>query len=114
LKLPRAGAGAAAVDRPLAEVWLDGSEQALRLVAGQALSRSPLGKAKLPKLLQALDDSEPINRVFALKAVERVRGVRLDPDAYQLTATPAERRRQINHLLEELPAGFESWRPSPR
>jgi predicted CXXCH cytochrome family protein len=103
LTLPEQGPAAAAVDQPLGDVWLSGSEQALRLVAGQAYARSAAGQAKLPALLHALDDTEPINRVFALKAVERIRGRRLDRDAYQLTATPAERRRQIHTLLDEVP-----------
>jgi len=102
LELPTEGSVAADVDRPLGEVWLRGSEQALRLVAGQAYARSSAGKSNLPELLNALDDSEPINRVFAQKAVERLRGRKLQPDEYRLTAAPQERRLQIDQLLQRV------------
>jgi predicted CXXCH cytochrome family protein len=102
LTLPNEGPAADVIDRPLGEVWLKGTNPALRLVAGQAYARSPSGKAKLPDLLRALNDAEPINRVFALKAVERACSRKLDAGAYELTAPPAERARQIGQLLEEI------------
>jgi Cytochrome c552 len=102
---PPAGEAAAALETPMGDYWLRGKETPLRLVAGQSFARSPLGKAKLPELLRGLDDPEPINRVFALKAVERIRGRKLDPAAYELTAPPAVRRRQIAELLAGLSAG---------
>jgi predicted CXXCH cytochrome family protein len=102
LSLPESGPAAAAVDRPLGEVWLESPAAALRLVAGQAYARLPSGKARLPELLRALNDPEPINRVFAQKAVERVRGRKLDAASYELTAPPAERARQIDQLLSAL------------
>jgi hypothetical protein len=77
-------------------------EPALRLVAGQAYARSPLGRVKVAELLSALNDPEPINRVFALKAVERLRGRPLDAADYALTAPPAERARQVDRLLINL------------
>jgi hypothetical protein len=100
LTLPEEGPAAGAVDRPLGEVWLEGSEQPLRLLAGQSYSRSPRAREKLPDLIRALNDVEPINRVFALKAVERACGRRLGAGDYELTAPPAERARQIGRLLE--------------
>ena len=47
-------------------------------------------------------DPEPINRVFALKAVEQVLGRKLGRSAYEPTAPPAVRVRQIEKLLDEL------------
>jgi predicted CXXCH cytochrome family protein len=101
LSLPQGGS--IDVDRPLGEVWLTGTDPALRLVAGQSYARSRAGEAKLPDLLRALNDPEPINRVFALKAVERARNRKLDARAYQLTAPAAERARQIDRLLADVP-----------
>ncbi len=86
-------------DRPMGEVWLTGPDTGMRLVAAQSYARSPLGKAKLPDLIRALNDPEPVNRVFAARAVEQVRGSRLGPDEYDVTAPPAVRLRQINRLL---------------
>jgi hypothetical protein len=80
----------------------------VRLVAGQAYARAPLGKAKLPDLLLALNDPEPISRVFALKAVERVQGRKFSPDKYELTAPPAVRARQVAQLLRDF------YRPASR
>ena len=86
----------------MGEVWLDDDDAAVRLIAGQSYARTTAGMQKLPELLQALNDPEPINRVFALKAVERVSGRKLDARRYQLTAPPAERARQIEDLLTEM------------
>ncbi len=100
LALPGAGAAAEAVDRPAGEAWLASADQALRLVAGQAYARSDRGRSKLADLLRAMNDPEPINRVFALKAVERVTGRKILAGDYELTAPPAERAAQIDRLLE--------------
>ena len=70
--------------------------------ATQSFARSPLGKVKLPNLLRALNDPEPINRVFATFAVERVSGKRLDPAQVDITAPPAHRAHQIDALLREM------------
>jgi hypothetical protein len=102
LTLPGDAPAAGVADQPAGEVWLAAPDAALRLVAGQSYARTPLGRVKLRELLRALGDPEPINRVFALKAVERVRGRKLDAGAYELTAPPAERARQIARLLEAI------------
>lgn len=110
LSLPETGPAADAVDRPLGEVWLESPDAALRLVAGQAYARLPSGGAKLPDVLRALNDPEPINRVFALKAAGRIRGRKLDPADYELTAPPAERARQVGRLLADIPAAVAPQR----
>jgi hypothetical protein len=96
------GSVAESLDRPAGDVWLKGEDAAVRLVAGQSFARSAAGKHKLADLLHSLNDPEPINRVFALKAVERASGHKLDARRYQLTAPPAERVRQIEALLTEM------------
>lgn len=87
---------------PLGLVWLRGADPGLRLLAAQSYAGSPLGKTVLPDLLRALDDPEPINRVFAEMAVGRVRGRKLGPGEYDVTAPPAERVRKIERLLAEM------------
>jgi hypothetical protein len=94
----------------MGEVWLEEQDQHLRLVAGQAYARSPLGKAKLRDLLRSLDDQEPINRVFALKAVERIGARKIGRDDYQLTAIPADRKQQIDRLLREFTSPVDKTR----
>jgi hypothetical protein len=88
-------------DRPMGDVWLTGEDTGMRMVAGQSYARSPLGKAKLPDLVRALNDPEPVNRVFAARAVGQVRGVPLGPQEFEVTAPPAGRLRQIDRLLAE-------------
>ncbi len=83
----------------MGDVWLRGEDAAMRLVAAQSYARSPLGRAKLPDLLRALNDPEPVNRVFAARAVGQVRGRPLDPPEFDVTAPPAERLRRIDRLL---------------
>jgi hypothetical protein len=89
------------LDKPAGRVWLRGEHQGMRLVATQSFARSPLGPSMLPDLVRSLNDVEPINRVFAARAVERVRGRKLDRAAYEVTAPPAVRERQIQRLLKE-------------
>src|SRR5262249_18920656 len=86
LEPARGGEAARALETPMGDFWLHGPDTTLRLVAGQSYARSPLGRGKLPELLAGLNDPEPINRVFALMAVERVGGRKLGPSAYELTA----------------------------
>jgi predicted CXXCH cytochrome family protein len=93
------------LDRPAGETWLGSEQQSLRVLATQSFARSPLGKGRLPDLLEALNDAEPINRVFALKAVERVRGRKVSAGEYSLTAPPAVRREQIDGLQAKLSMG---------
>jgi hypothetical protein len=89
------------LDRPAGEVWLESDEAALRLVTGLSYARSPLGKGAMPALLAALNDSEPINRVYAGRAVEQVWGRKLSRADYELLAPPARRLEQIDRLLEK-------------
>ena len=101
------GEAAAALDKPAGDYWLRGKDTALRLVATESFAHSPLGRNRFPDLVRGLNDPEPINRVYALMAVERLRGGRLAPSEYDLTAPPAVRRRQIDELLAgpSTPAG---------
>jgi predicted CXXCH cytochrome family protein len=94
-----ADAYAGSLDKPVGEVWLGGPNHNMRLVATQAYARSPLGRAKLPEVLRALDDPVPVNRVFARIAAERLLGRPLGSGEYEVTAPPAVRARQVEALL---------------
>jgi len=87
--------------RPVGKVWLESRDQAIRLVATQAYARSPLGAAALPDLVRALEDPEAVDRTFAWFAVERVLGRSLG-SAYEVTASPAMRKKQVEALLASL------------
>jgi hypothetical protein len=91
------------LDRPVGDVWLGGAHNGMRCVASLSYARSPLGKSRLPDLVAALNDPEPINRVFHAKAVEALRGRKLSRQEYEVTAPPAVRARQIERLLSEGP-----------
>jgi predicted CXXCH cytochrome family protein len=114
VELPTTGHVATAVDQPMGRVWLTDKDAAMRLVAGQAYARSPLGTTNLDELLNALNDSEPINRVFALKAIERIRGEKLPPESYSLTGTPLQRAKESERLGELLRKSNSSPRTQRR
>jgi hypothetical protein len=85
--------------KPAGEVWLDQSEGMLRMVAGAAYARSPLGKLALPRLLKSLEDPNAYLRTRSLEIVERVLGRPLEENEYTLTGSPQERHRQVQELL---------------
>jgi hypothetical protein len=97
----RLKAPAGDVDRPVGEAWLFSSDPFLRFLATQSYARSPLGPTRLADLIRALNDPEPINRVFHTRAVETIWGRKLTPADYEMTAPPALRARQIAKLLAE-------------
>jgi hypothetical protein len=86
-------------DRPMGEVWLTGTHTGMRRVAAETYARSPWARTKLPDLIRALNDPEPINRVMASRAVEKVWGKKLRAEDYEMTAPPNTRARQIARLL---------------
>lgn len=98
---PAPGSPALAVmDEPMGRVWLKGKGASMRAVAAQSYARSPLGKAMLPELFRALNDEEPMNRVFIQQAVERVIDRKLTRAEYEVTARPSVRLEQIERLLK--------------
>jgi len=76
------------LDRPVGEAWLDHEVPIARLVGADAYGRSPAGRAALPRLLGALADPIPVNRVFVQFAVERLLG-RAGPRSPGPMAPPA-------------------------
>ncbi|MCA8923170.1 MAG: ammonia-forming cytochrome c nitrite reductase subunit c552 [Planctomycetes bacterium] len=90
------------LEAPVGEVWLQHEVPVMRLVAASAWGHSPLGRGALPLLLAALDDPNPVNRMFALFAVERVLGRKLADDEYRPTDTPAQRASEVDALQRAL------------
>jgi hypothetical protein len=86
------------LDGPVGRAWLKHRVPIVRLVAAHAYARSPLGKSALPDLLETLNDSRAVNRMFGLFAVERVLGRRLNNDEYAPLASPDVRLKQVNAL----------------
>lgn len=91
------------LDQPAGAAWLNSNDSHMRLLATQSFARSPLGPKHLPALIQALNDPERINRVFAEFAVARLLNRPLDePLPVDVTAPPAQRQQQIDALLEQI------------
>jgi predicted CXXCH cytochrome family protein len=82
---------------PTALGWLKSDNDALRLVAANALSRARDLQA-LPQLLDALDDTHLVNRQFASMGVQRMLDVRLADFGYHYYQASADRRKSLSHL----------------
>lgn len=86
------------LERPVGEVWVGHPDPAVRLVATDAYARVRPRHEALPRLLDAMLDAYPHNRMFALGALERMLGRRLSMGEYTPTASPEERKRQVEDL----------------
>ena len=78
----------------------------MRLLASQLYARPEyLGdrQTKLGDLIQALNDPQQVNRVFAAFSVKRLLGWAMDKRLpVKITDSPGDRKRQIELLLEQL------------
>lgn len=91
------------MDQPLGEKWLHSDVSALRALATQAYADRPAGKRRIPDLVRALNDPEPLNRVFARFAVQDALGRDRDAEiSVDIRETPAVRRRQISEMIQAL------------
>ena len=86
------------LDRPVGEVWLESKEPALRLLAGAAYARSPLGTFALPALAKALADPLPHIRTWALFAIEDVIRRKVTPAELDPRAPAATRAKQLQAM----------------
>ncbi len=77
--------------------WLKSKNDAVRLVAADALSRKHDMRA-LPQLLEALDDSHLVNRQFAAMGVQRMLDLRLADHGYRFYQGGEDRRNAISRL----------------
>lgn len=93
------------LDTPLGEVWLGHEIPIARLVARAAYARTPVASAAgdaVARLLPGLNDTTPVNRMFALFALEKTIGRRITEDEYQPTAPPGVRRQQVEKLAQDM------------
>jgi len=89
--------------RPAALGWLASTNESVRLVAADALTRAR-DRSALPQLLDALDDPYLL-RQFAGKGLEEMLGVRLADFGYRFYMTRDERRKPLADLRAKfLPA----------
>jgi hypothetical protein len=95
------------LDRPLLDVWREHEVPITRLVLTDALARHARPELALPALLDALDDPNPVNRMFASFAIEKVIGRALDETEYSPTAASRTRLRQIARLGKALLSNAE-------
>jgi hypothetical protein len=86
---------------PAGEAWLAQPFGMLKVVAGDALARSTLGKQALSRLLSSLDEPNAYYRMRILSNVEKVLGRRLDEKEYALTGSPRHRKEQLQVLLDK-------------
>lgn len=91
-------------DVPATLIWLSSSNEAVRLIAADCLSRAEATWA-LPELIDALDDPYLLNRQFARIGLERMLGVRLSEFDYHFYQMPSERESSLKQLRQRfLPA----------
>jgi hypothetical protein len=91
------------LSKSVGEAWLGHSAPVVRLIGADAHSRSTLVKEPLAKILANLSDRFAVNRMFAMFAIERLLGRRLDEEReYSPMADPAVREQQIKALRELL------------
>ena len=88
-------------DEPAAIGWLKSENQAVRLVAADALTRARDASA-LPALLDALDDAYLLNRQFARIGLEQMLNIRLLDFGYRFYMTSDERRAPLKRLRSAL------------
>lgn len=88
-------------NRPAAIGWLKGTNEAVRLVAADSLTRADARWA-LPDLIRALDDPYLLNRQFARIGLERMLGLTLGDFGYQFYQTRAERAAPLRKLRAEI------------
>ena len=88
--------------RAMAQVWAQHEVPITRLVLTDALARGSQRERALPMLVKLLDDPSPVNRMFALFAVEGVLERTLAAEEYEPTAPPARRGEQVRRLETRL------------
>jgi hypothetical protein len=97
---------------PVKDLWLNSEDAALRLVAVQRLADSTRladtahANEYLAEIVRALNDEQPINRVFAQFALCRALGIEPEQfDDLDIAAPPSERAKQLESLQVKLYAG---------
>ncbi|HIE97129.1 MAG: hypothetical protein ABGZ23_23625 [Fuerstiella sp.] len=89
---------------PVALGWLNSGNEAVRLIATDAVARAADRKLLRP-LIETLDDRFLLNRQFARIALEKLLDAPLLNYGYRFYMTHKERRKHIDQMLEDLDAG---------
>ncbi|MGY8824119.1 MAG: ammonia-forming cytochrome c nitrite reductase subunit c552 [Candidatus Latescibacterota bacterium] len=83
------------------EVWLQYPFSMARTVAAGAYARSDSGAAALPRMIEHLGEDNAYVRMRFLQDIERIVGRELTSGEYDVMATPAVRKRQVENLLKK-------------
>ncbi len=86
---------------PVATGWMKSDYEPVRLVAAEAACRAG-DKARLPELLDMLDDPFLLNRQFTQIGLERMLDIRLSDYGYQFYMSPSERIEPLRALRAAL------------
>ncbi len=88
-------------DQPVASGWLKSKNEAVRLVAADAVLRAK-DPAFLPELIGMLDDPFLINRQFTQRGLEEMQNIRLEKFGYRFFMSPQERGDALHELRNAL------------
>jgi predicted CXXCH cytochrome family protein len=101
-------------DKPVGLSWLDSKNEAVRLVAVEAMTRNRDFWA-LPRLLDALDDPFLVNRQFAYKGLQDMLNMRLADLGYRFYMTKEERQTPLARIRARFTQKTNEPKPaSPR
>jgi hypothetical protein len=98
-------------DKPVGLGWLDSTNEAVRLVAAEAMTRNRDFWA-LPLLLGALDDPYLANRQFALKGLQDMLNVRLADFGYRFYMMKEERQEPLARVRARFTAATREPKPA--
>jgi predicted CXXCH cytochrome family protein len=98
-------------DKAVGLGWLESKNEAVRLVAVEALTRNRAGWA-LPRILDALDDPFLVNRQFAYKGLEDMLDVRLAEFGYRFYMTKEERQAPLIRVRTRFAAPAREAKPA--
>ncbi len=90
------------LDEPAGTMWLASKDSHMRLLATGWLASSRWASERIDDIAESLNDSEPVNRIFASLAISKVLNQKPgDPIQVDITAAPDVRRRQLQSWLLE-------------
>lgn len=97
------------LQQPAGLNWLASEDSHMRYLATQWFANSQWAMQQFAEVAGSLNDSEPVNRVFATFAVAKILGLQPDSDVgVDITAGPELRQQQIRELVERIQARLEA------
>jgi len=89
------------LDLPAMDVWSTSEDSHMRYLTTQWLANSQWASEMFATVAGSLNDSEPVNRVFAIFAISKILDRKPSEDfGVDITAGPEQRQRQIRALIE--------------